>query len=153
MSTNIPLETNVLWGLGFAKWHKPRYIQKETSTEMSPSNWPDGKSVMAFFFVLCGRTLPTMGGAMPEQVVLGSIKKQTESSSRSNPASSTPSRQCLVPISRILPWVPDLTFFGDRIWPESKSFPPCVSFGHGVLSLWKLWDTGQTHNSHVKKHI
>jgi hypothetical protein len=68
MSTNIPLETNVLWGLGFAKWHKPRYIQKETSTEMSLSNWPDGKSVMAFFFVLCGRTLPTMSGAMPEQV-------------------------------------------------------------------------------------
>lgn len=55
-----------------------------------------------------------MGGATPEQVVLGDIRKKLEQASGVKPVSSTPS-WALHQLLRLLPGVAALTLFSDGL--------------------------------------
>ena len=73
-----------------------------------------------------GRAQPIVGGAIPGQVVLGSIRKQAEQAMRNKPLSSTPPW----PLYHSCLQVPALTSLSG-VGPESWKL---IIFGPGVLS-------------------
>jgi hypothetical protein len=88
--------------------------------------------------VIKGERAP-VGGAIPGQVALGSIRKQSEKARGSKPVSSTPPWPLhqLLPPSSCPVWVPGLTSFGDEHQCGSVSwitpFLPSLLLGHDVL--------------------
>ena len=69
---------------------------------------------------------PTVGGAIPGLLDLGSIRKQNEQTMRSKPVSSTPSMASTPLYHLLLPsscpaWVPILTCFRVGLWCEGIS--------------------------------
>lgn len=78
--------------------------------------WQEGTSIegkLVLLFLLndgCSWVQPTVGGASPELVVLGSLRKQVGQAMRGNPRSSTPPQprisfrlQTLVPANLLAP--------------------------------------------------
>lgn len=91
-------------------------LEKKLSTEVLPtSDWPVAMPI-GYFLVQWGRGLPTVDSAIPEQVVLGCVRKAAEQAGGNKAVSFIP------------PW--SLLQF----WPSGSA----LSFCFGITECWTI---------------
>ena len=90
---DVPCCTKVLYFIKYLYWKVlcVNFIQASViREELSKRLREPSCKAFSQLVISGGRAQPTVGGAVPELVVLGSIRKQAEQASRLHPSSSAP---------------------------------------------------------------